>query len=121
MKIRDDEVVVSSVITIADKTDQGIASAYKSCEKNLKWIKKPKFALKSHLSNVSKFIGLEPVNGLILLDENQLEKLHIFSLQHTQARCRQTKKLFVRSVLATAIDDHVAHFLQLYKIRKKIE
>ena len=34
IKIRDDEDVVSSVMTIALITDHGIASAYKSCEKN---------------------------------------------------------------------------------------
>ena len=34
IKIREDEDVVSSVMTIALITDHGIASAYKSCEKN---------------------------------------------------------------------------------------
>ena len=34
MKIRDEDVVVSSVIAIVESTDQGIASAYSNCEKN---------------------------------------------------------------------------------------
>ena len=64
----------------------------------------------SDLSDVSQFVCFESVNGFIHFDKDELEQLHVFAFDHAESRRRQTKELFIRPVLAAAVDDHVTHF-----------
>lgn len=69
--------------------------------------------MSEHSGHIAQFVGLQPVDGLVLLLEDGLKTFHILLLQQTEPPSEQTKELLVGSLLSTAVQDHVAQLLRL--------
>jgi uncharacterized membrane protein required for colicin V production len=72
------------------------------------------------LAHIAQFVGLQTMDGVVGVDEDLLEGLHVLLVNLAKPLGQQSKKLFVGSLLSTTVDNHVAKF-RLQEERKKFQ